>query len=46
MVREEMRQIPKFDYVVVNRDGRLDEAVRQVMTIVTAEKRRVSRFSG
>lgn len=45
MVREEMRQIPEFDYVVVNRDGRLDEAVRQVMTIVTAEKRRAGRFS-
>ena len=44
-VREEIGQIPKFDYVVVNRDGRLDEAVRQVMSIVTAEKRRVSRFS-
>jgi guanylate kinase len=45
MVREEMRQIPEFDYVVVNPDGRLDEAVRQVMTIVTAEKRRASRFT-
>jgi guanylate kinase len=43
--REEMRYLPLFDYVVVNRDGRLDEAVRQVMTIVTAEKRRTRRFS-
>jgi guanylate kinase len=42
--RDEMRYLPKFDYVVVNRDGRLDEAVRQVMTIVTAEKRRVIRI--
>ncbi len=43
--RKEMRYIPKFDYVVVNRDGRLDAAVRHVMAIVTAEKRRVSRLS-
>lgn len=42
--REEMRYLPIFDYVVLNRDGRLDEAVRQVMAIVTAEKRRTSRF--
>lgn len=43
--REEMRYLPKFDYVVVNRDGRLAEAVRQVMAIVAAEKRRISRLS-
>ncbi len=43
--REEMGYLPKFDYVVVNRDGRLDDAVRQVMAIVTAEKHRVSRLS-
>jgi len=43
--REEMRYLPKFDYVVVNRDGPLHEAVRHVMAIVTAEKHRVSRLS-
>ncbi len=43
--RDEMRYLPKFDYVVVNRDGRLDDAVRQVLAIVTAEKHRVSRLS-
>jgi guanylate kinase len=43
--REEMGYLPKFDYLVVNRDGRLDDAVRQVMAIVTAEKHRVSRLS-
>ncbi len=44
--REEMRYLPKFDYVVVNRDGRLDEAVRQVMAIVSAEKHCISRRAG
>jgi guanylate kinase len=43
--REEMGYLPKFDYLVVNRDGRLDDTVRQVMAIVTAEKHRVSRLS-
>jgi guanylate kinase len=43
--RDEMRYLPIFDYVVVNRDGRLNEAVRQVMAIVTAERHRVSRLS-
>jgi len=43
--REEMRYLRKFDYVVINRDGRLGEAVRQVVAIVTAEKRRASRLS-
>ena len=41
--REELRHIPNFDYVVVNRDGRLGEAVRQVMAIVTAEKLRTAK---
>lgn len=43
--REELRRIANFDYVVINRDGRLDEAVRQVMAIVSAEKHRTSRLS-
>jgi guanylate kinase len=39
--REELVRLSNFDYVVINRDGRLDEAVRQVMAIVTAEKHRI-----
>lgn len=30
--------------VVVNRDGKLEEAVEQIKTIITAEKRRTSRI--
>ena len=41
MAREEMRRLPEFDYVVVNRDGKLDEAVEQIMAIIAAEKCRV-----
>ncbi len=39
--REELRRLDEFDYVVVNRDSQLDEAVRQVLAIMTAERCRV-----
>jgi guanylate kinase len=39
--REELRRLPEFDYVVVNREDRLDEAVQQVLAIMTAERCRV-----
>ncbi|HEY8476360.1 MAG TPA: guanylate kinase [Chloroflexota bacterium] len=38
----EMAALPSFDYVVVNRDGRLDETVQQVRCIITAERSRVT----
>ena len=38
--REEMKRLPEFDYVVVNRDGELDRAVDDVLAIVRAEHRR------
>ena len=41
LVREEMKRLPEFDYVVVNRDGKLDEAVEQITAIITAERCRV-----
>lgn len=41
--RQEMKRIQEFDYAVVNRDGALDEAVRQILCIITAEKCRVHR---
>jgi guanylate kinase len=39
--REELRRLPEFKYVVVNRDNHLDETVRQVLAIMTAERCRV-----
>lgn len=41
--REELNQIPNFDYVVVNRDGMLQEAIEKVEAIIQAEKCRVVR---
>jgi len=41
-VSEEMRSLPLFDYVVVNRQGELDSAVSQIKAIVTSEKCRVN----
>jgi guanylate kinase len=37
----EMGQVDQFDYVVLNREGRLDEAVGQIRAIIIAEKQRV-----
>jgi guanylate kinase len=39
--RQEMRRLQEFDYVVVNRQDRLDEAVAQVVSIIEAEHSRV-----
>ncbi len=36
--REEMKSVGEFDYVVINADGRLDEAVQKIIAIITAEK--------
>ena len=36
----EMREASKFDYVVVNHNGRLDEAVEEIELIVERERRR------
>jgi len=40
--REEMKRLPQFDYVVVNRQGEVDLAVAQIDTIVLAEKCKVN----
>jgi guanylate kinase len=37
----EMGQVRNFDYVVINHEDRLDEAVGQIRAIITAEKQRV-----
>lgn len=34
---EEMKRIPEYDYVVVNADGRLDETVDTILSIIRAE---------
>jgi guanylate kinase len=39
----EMARMPEFDYVVINHEGRLDEAVDTVEAILTAEKCRTGR---
>ncbi|MGQ9674149.1 MAG: guanylate kinase [Chloroflexota bacterium] len=39
--REEMRHLPEYDYVVVNREGRLADTVDQVKCIIKAEKLRL-----
>lgn len=40
---KEMTELPKFDYVVVNRDEELDQAVRQIEAIIIAERCRVKK---
>jgi guanylate kinase len=37
IAHEEMKRLPEFDYVVVNRDGELDQAVDDVVAIIQAE---------
>jgi guanylate kinase len=39
--REEIKRLAEFDYVVVNRDGALDQTVDTIAAIITAEKCRV-----
>jgi guanylate kinase len=39
--REEMKHMRNFDYVVVNEEGKLDNAVKLVESIIDAEKARV-----
>jgi guanylate kinase len=39
--RQEMKRSPEFDYIVVNRDGELDQAVDDVLAIIQAEHCRV-----
>ncbi len=41
IAREEMKRLSEFDYVVVNRDGELEQAVEDVIAIIRAEHCRV-----
>ncbi|XUX00493.1 MAG: guanylate kinase [Dehalogenimonas sp.] len=38
---EELKQLPAFDYFVVNHDGKLDQAVSEISAIIAAEKSKV-----
>lgn len=42
MARQELKRLGDFDYVVVNRDERLDEAVDVIESIITAEHHRTN----
>ncbi len=37
----EVKQLPLFDYMVINRQGEIDRAVSQIEAIITAEKCRI-----
>jgi guanylate kinase len=41
MARREMAAVEQFDYVVINREDHLDDAVGQIRAIIVAEKQRV-----
>ncbi|KAB2600808.1 guanylate kinase 2/mitochondrial-like [Pyrus ussuriensis x Pyrus communis] len=43
--REEVKHVKNFDYVVVNAEGRLDNAVKLVESIIDAEKAKVQQKS-
>ncbi|MEW5868072.1 MAG: guanylate kinase [Chloroflexota bacterium] len=38
--RQELKRLPEFDYVVVNRENQLDQAVDTIMAIIQAEHHR------
>lgn len=42
MAQDEISKLPIFDYVVVNRQGKLWETVTQIQAIITAEKCRAN----
>ena len=39
--KEELAQTSQFDYRVINRDGRLEQAIAEIDAIITSEKCRV-----
>ena len=41
MAHQEMEAVDQFDYVVINREDHLDDAVGQIRAIIVAEKQRV-----
>ncbi len=43
IARKELQRINEFDYLVVNREGKLERTVEQILAIAQAEKCRVHR---
>lgn len=41
VIAQELQHLPEFDYLVINRSNRLDEAVETIAAIIRAEKCRV-----
>ncbi|MCJ7769410.1 MAG: guanylate kinase [Dehalococcoidales bacterium] len=41
-VEEEIKKLPIFDYVIVNKHGQIDQVILEVKAIITAEKLRVT----
>ena len=39
---QEIKQLPLFDYMVINRQGEIDQATADIIAIITAEKHRVT----
>jgi guanylate kinase len=39
--RQELKRVDEFDYCVVNRQGDVDAAVDEILSIITAEHARV-----
>ena len=39
--RQELKRVEEFDYIVVNRECHLDEAVQAILGIIKAEHHRV-----
>ena len=39
---EELKQLPMFDYIIINRQGEIERAVSEIEAIITAEKCRVN----
>ncbi|MEK7354786.1 MAG: guanylate kinase [Chloroflexota bacterium] len=42
IAESEMKELPGFDYVIINREGEIDRAVADIKAIITAEKCRVT----
>ncbi|MCD6453651.1 MAG: guanylate kinase [Dehalococcoidales bacterium] len=40
---EEIRQLPYFDYIVINQPGKIDQAAAEIRAIITAARCRVNR---
>lgn len=44
--KDELAQLPGYDYLVINRDGEADEAAGEILAIIDAERNKVSRLPG